>query len=177
MEDIHIKGSHGKNFVPKIDFNAETGLCEISGESYLEDTVTFYASILEWLENFTSNVKKSILFNFKLTYFNTSTSKSILDILTLLKGYENTGGKVTVNWYYDDEEEEDIEAELEDVEDLIIETGMKINLIPMNGDDLYSAGENDFENDQDDDSDKGYDFDNAPETKKKSDFDDDLFFN
>ncbi len=144
MKDIIIEGSHGKNFIPNVKFIAETGVCELGGESYLEDTVTFYAKLLDWLTEF-KETKRPILFDFKLSYFNTSTSKSILDILTLLKKHENEGGQVTVNWYYDDEEEEDVEAELEDVEDLIIETGLKINLIPLEASD-------------DDDDDDDFDF-------------------
>jgi hypothetical protein len=73
-----------------------------------------------------STVKGSLTFDFKLSYFNTSSSKCLVDILDLLKNYQNSGAEVTVNWYYDDSEEE-----LEEVEDFILETGLDINKIPM----------------------------------------------
>lgn len=129
MENIIISGSHGANFIPSVNFDAETGVCEISGESYLEDTIEFYAPLFKWLKEFTSEVKKPIIFNFRLRYFNTSSSKCIIDILHILRKYEEAGGKIEVNWYYDSEEE-DIEDELEEIEDFMIETHIKINMLP-----------------------------------------------
>jgi len=124
MEDIKIKGSHGVHFIPTVDFNSATGVFELSGESYLEDTIKFYKPILDWLSEYSSVNRKPITFNFKLTYFNTNSSRSILDILKILKKYETIGGKVTVNWYYN---EDDID--MEDIEDFAIDTDLPINLI------------------------------------------------
>jgi hypothetical protein len=129
MENIIISGSHGANFIPSVNFDAETGVCEISGESYLEDTIEFYAPLFKWLKEFTTEVKKPVQFNFRLRYFNTSSSKCIIDILHILRKFEEAGGKIEVNWYYDSEEE-DIEDELEEIEDFMIETHIKINMIP-----------------------------------------------
>ncbi len=129
MENIYISGSHGANFIPSVDFNAETGVCELVGESYLEDTIEFYAPLFKWLKQFTSEYNKPIQFNFRLRYFNTSSSKCIIDILHILRKYEEAGGEIEVNWYYD-ASEEDIEDELEEIEDFMIETNIKIKMIP-----------------------------------------------
>ena len=126
MEDIHIEGVHEAYFTPTVNFEASTGRCEISGESYLEETSKFYARLIDWLKRYTANVKGPLSFDFKLSYFNTSSSKCLVDILDVLKNYQNAGGEITVNWYYDDSEEE-----LEEVEDFILETGLDINKIPM----------------------------------------------
>jgi len=130
MKNIYIKGSHDSYFIPTVDFNADTGVCEISGESYLEETIKFYNPLFEWLNEYFTVLKKEITFKIKLTYFNTSSSKCIVDMLNMLKAYENSGGKVVINWYYDDNEE-DIEEELDEVEDFILETGLNINIIPF----------------------------------------------
>lgn len=127
MEDILIKGSHKDYFIPTVSFSAQTGICEISGESFLEDTVEFYNPLIEWLSGFTETEKKPIAFIIKLTYFNTSTSRCILDMLNVLKDYEEEGGEVVINWHYD---ENDIDME-EDIEDYMIDTGLDINLIPF----------------------------------------------
>ena len=66
-----------------------------------------------------------VTFDINLSYYNTSSSKHILEILYILKDFETQGGSVTVNWYYS-EEDADIEEEIEDFE---IESGLKINLI------------------------------------------------
>jgi hypothetical protein len=130
MENIHIEGSHDVFFVPTVDFNAETGVCEISGESYLEETIEFYTPLLEWLENYIAEIDKPITLNIKLTYFNTSSSRCILDILNILKDYEEAGGKVTVNWFYDVEDSDMVE----EVEDYMIDSELQINMIPFEED-------------------------------------------
>ncbi len=126
MENLEIEGSHKNFFIPTVNFNAKTGICEISGESFLEDTVEFYKQIIEWLERYIEEVKGPIAFIVKLSYFNTSTSRSLLDILNLLKDYEDEGGEVVVNWHFD---ENDVDME-EDIDDYIIDTGLDINKIP-----------------------------------------------
>lgn len=132
MDNLVIKGSHGDFFIPDINFNAQSGIFEIGGESYLEDTAKFYAPVLNWLRDYTDQAYGPIIFNVKLTYFNTSSSRSILDILYILKEYEDNGGDVTINWFYTGD---DYEIE-EEVEDYMIDTGLKINLILMDEDEM-----------------------------------------
>ncbi|MCQ2975304.1 MAG: DUF1987 domain-containing protein [Bacteroidales bacterium] len=127
LEDIVIEGSHKNFFTPSVSFNAKTGICELSGESFLEDTADFYKPLVDWLVEFTTKIKKPIAFLIKLTYFNTSTSRCILDLLNVLKDYEDEGGEVTVNWHYD-ENDSDMQ---EDIEDYMIDTGLEITMIPF----------------------------------------------
>ncbi|NJM15154.1 MAG: DUF1987 domain-containing protein [Bacteroidales bacterium] len=124
MNNLVIKEIQDSPFFPKVDFNADTGVCEISGESYMEETFKFYSPLLDWLKEFFSSGNE-LMFNFKLTYFNTSSSRLILDILDLLKKHKDKGNTVIVNWYYDPEDP-DMEDE---VEDFKIESRMDINLI------------------------------------------------
>jgi hypothetical protein len=131
MENIVIQGYRKEYFIPSVNFNVETGICQLSGESYLEDTIEFYNPILDWLEEFMETTRRPITLVIKLTYFNTSSSRRILDILNLLKDYEDEGGVVYINWFYHDY---DIDM-LEDVEDYEIDTGLNINLIPFDSKD------------------------------------------
>ncbi len=124
MKDIIIKGSRDSYIIPSVNFNYRNGICELSGESFLEETAKFYSPLLEWIREYTTKVQKPIVFIFKLTYFNTSTSKCILDFLHILKKYEDNGGDVVVNWHY---YEDDVDMQ-DDIEDYIIDTGIKINL-------------------------------------------------
>ncbi|KPK85046.1 MAG: hypothetical protein AMS27_08400 [Bacteroides sp. SM23_62_1] len=126
MENLVIQGTRYEYDFPSVHFNAETGECEISGESYLEKTAEFYDRLLEWLDRFMNEVRKPIKFNFKLTYFNTSTSKRLLHIMIKLREYVDKGGSVTANWYY---HPDDIEIE-EDVEDLRSIAKLDVNVIP-----------------------------------------------
>ncbi|OQY05415.1 MAG: hypothetical protein B6I20_01285 [Bacteroidetes bacterium 4572_117] len=126
MENLHIQAEIGNYYIPKIDFNAETGVCSISGKSFLEDTTEFYLPLLEWLDQFFREENKPIELNIKLTYYNTSSSRSILDIFDLLKLYEEKGGQVEVNWYSRDI---DVEIIQEEVEDYMDESDLDINLV------------------------------------------------
>ncbi len=124
MENIHIAGSHDGYFVPTVDFNYQNGICDISGESFLEETNVFYAPLISWIREYVKT-GLPLIFNCKLTYFNTSSTKSLLDIFKILKKYELDGGQVAVNWYYDNE---DLDLE-EAIQDYITDTGLKINMI------------------------------------------------
>ncbi len=130
MENINIIGSHSDYFIPSVNFDVQKGICEIAGESYLEETQKFYFPLIKWLKDYAVEVNKALTFNFKITYFNTSSSKCIVDLLNALKAYENAGGNVTVNWFYD-ADNEDAEEELEEVEDFAAETGVNIVKVPM----------------------------------------------
>lgn len=128
MEDINIKGYHGSYYIPSVNFDSKTGKCEISGESYLEDTLEFYSPLMKWLKEFLKIEGTTIDFNFKLKYYNTSSSKCIVDMLVLFKKYKDKGKKIEVNWYYN-AQSEDAEEEIEEVEDFMLETGLKLNMV------------------------------------------------
>jgi hypothetical protein len=126
MEDIHLNAVRGIYIAPAIDFNASTGECTLEGESFLEETSNFYAPLLDWINDYIET-KKPITLNIKLTYFNTSTSKWILNILHTLKYYQDKGGKVTINWFY---YKDDIDM-AEEIDDYIIDSGIHINKITI----------------------------------------------
>jgi hypothetical protein len=123
MENLIIHTSPETPYFPRVNFNYETGVCEIIGESFMEETYKFYAPLMAWLEQYIAENKK-VVFNIKLTYFNTSSSRSILDILDLLREYSEKGGDVEVFWYYDPNDP-DMEDE---VEDFRIESGLDLKL-------------------------------------------------
>ena len=62
-------------------------------------------------------------FEFKLEYFNTASSKLILDVLTKLEDVKNSGKAITVLWYFydDDEDMEEAGEEFSELVDLEFE--------------------------------------------------------
>lgn len=122
MEDLLIQGEKGTYFIPTVEFSAKSGVCVLKGESYLEDTFTFYQKLEEWLKEF-ATTGKPITFNIGLSYFNTASSRSLLDLLTILKQYEEAGGKVTVNWELESWDD-DMKQEVEDFSE---DSGLTIN--------------------------------------------------
>jgi len=124
MENITLTSSPTTPYFPEVKFDAEKGICEISGESYMEETYKFYLPLINWLKNYTKEVKNPVELNIKLIYLNTSSTKCVLDMLEILKDYEDEGGKVKVNWYYDKSDPDMVD----EVEDFEAESGMKIEL-------------------------------------------------
>ncbi len=133
MESIKKDAVRGIYISPSVDFDAETGICEIKGESFFEETAKFYAPLLAWIKDY-MKTGKPITFNIKLTYFNTSTSKWILNILHALREYQENGHKVTVNWYY---LKDDFDM-IEEIEDYQSDAGISINKIEINDEKFFS---------------------------------------
>nr|WKN39279.1 DUF1987 domain-containing protein [Tunicatimonas sp. TK19036] len=125
LETLEIRGEKHTFYTPHVLFNADTGHCLLEGESFLENTWGFYEQLRNWLEEY-AKTEQPIVFDFKMIYFNTSSSKGILELLLFLKEYEDQGNTVQVNWYYPNEDE-DI---LEEAEDFIEDTQLDIKLIP-----------------------------------------------
>ncbi len=103
---------------PKLDFNPEENKFIISGRSIPENSIEFYRPLLDWLENYKHNTKKSINFDVRLEYFNTSSSKCLVEIFRKLEKIQTEGHEFTINWYYD-EEDEDMQESGEDFKDII----------------------------------------------------------
>jgi hypothetical protein len=98
---------------PKVMFSNENGKLEISGKSLPEDVTAFYDPILEWLTEYSTNPQPETELTFKFTYFNTASSKIILDILNILEKMQDDGHKVLVNWYYPEYDEDMRDAGVE----------------------------------------------------------------
>ncbi len=127
MEDLKIKGEKGTFFIPNVYFNAATGNCELIGESYLENTFAFYQPLIDWIKEYSTSVQGPVTLNFGLTYFNTASSRSILDLLITLKEYEEKGGDVTVNWSVQ-AWDEDMRQE---IEDFSADADLPVNIIHL----------------------------------------------
>jgi hypothetical protein len=107
MEDLRIEGTEDS---PQIILDLNANVLEISGRSLPEDVNTFYEPVLSWIEDYSKSPLPSTTFNFKLTYFNTASSKIILDILTQFEEMIEEGHQVLVRWYFPDEDEDMQEA-------------------------------------------------------------------
>ena len=129
MENLHIPIVEDEFDKPFVSFDAESGKCELSGESFPEKTEDFYGRLMDWLKQYMEEVKGPIDFLFKVTYFNTSSSKRILHIMILLQEYVEKGGKVTAQWNYDPE---DLDLE-EDIEDLRVISNLDLKYNPEGG--------------------------------------------
>lgn len=97
MDDLLIEKGYS---TPRVFFNKADNKLEIVGESFSEETAHFYQPIMEWLEKYLKANPEPISLDFRLSYFNTSSSQSIFEILEMLNNYAtNYNIKIVVNWY------------------------------------------------------------------------------
>jgi len=109
---------NGTKQTPYVNFNATTGKLELSGRSIPENSFEFYNPLLEWLTAYGAIALPTTNFKVYLEYFNTSSSKYILEVLKRLKEINELDSKeVKVEWCYDEEDEEMMETG-EDYEDV-----------------------------------------------------------
>ena len=115
MDTIKINSTDD---TPRVILDAENEVFEISGMSLPEDVNLFYEPILNWLDEYAENPNKETTFNFKLIYFNTASSKLILDILFKLEEIFEDGHTVAVKWLYP-EDDEDMKESGEEYSELV----------------------------------------------------------
>lgn len=108
MEDLLITGA---NKTPEVKFETSSGNLSIKGRSIPENTSAFYQPIMEWLDVYSDSAKNSTSLTIELEYFNTSSSKCLLDIFRKLElMHENKKTEVLINWRYAEDDEDIMEA-------------------------------------------------------------------
>jgi len=110
MEPLDIKAT---NDTPRVLFDPDNNLFEISGRSLPEDVVSFYQPVLDWLDDYSLHPLKKTDFVIKYIYFNTATSKLVQDILTKLEYIKETGNEVKISWYYEQDDEDMLDLGIE----------------------------------------------------------------
>jgi hypothetical protein len=111
MEIFHLEGTED---TPKILLDKKNGIFEISGRSLPEDSAEYYKPVLDWLDEYARDPNATTNWVFKLEYFNTASSKLILDILSKLEDVPN----LIVSWYFH-EDDEDMEEAGEEFAELV----------------------------------------------------------
>ena len=108
---------------PMVNLSKEKGIFEISGKSMPEDVVFFYQPVLDWMDAYKTDPLDKTVFDFKLFYFNTASSKLILDLLMLLEEIQEKGNEVLVRWHSlkTDEDMQEAGEEYADMTDLKFE--------------------------------------------------------
>lgn len=107
MEPIIIEGTPK---TPSVKFDASEGIFEIRGRSIPENSVEFYKPLNEWLDNYMQVPLDKTVVNIRLEYFNTSSSKCILDVFKRLEAIHKSKHDVEINWFYEEDDEDMLEA-------------------------------------------------------------------
>ena len=80
------------------------------GERFKDNSIEFYKPIVESLDDYSKVPKSSTKVEIQLEYFNTSSSKCILDLFKKLESIHKAGNQVAINWYYEEDDEDMLEA-------------------------------------------------------------------
>lgn len=120
MELINLPA---KEDSPSVILDAQNGKYEIAGKSMPEDVASFYQPIMNWLNEYAENGTGEIVFDFKLVYFNTASSKLLLDIMIKLEEMHESGKSIKIRWHYsaDDEDMQEAGEEYSDMIEVPVE--------------------------------------------------------
>lgn len=94
---------------PGIEFNSNNGIITIKGISIPEDPQEFFAPLNSQLDNYILNPSENTFLDFKLEYFNTSTTLIIRNLIRKLRDISHKTN-FKVKWYFEEEDEDMEEA-------------------------------------------------------------------
>ena len=102
MEKLEIER---KNNTPLVLFNSQNGRLKIEGRSIPENPGDFYDELIEWLHKYFKNPSSETIFDLNLEYVNSGSSKYLLGLFKIIKEEVKKGTKITINWYYEEDDE------------------------------------------------------------------------
>ena len=124
MDDLVIVGTKRS---PSVNFNVETGIFNITGNSIMEDPFLFYHTLNEYVEMYINLFPKSTKIDIHIEYMNTSSYRCIINLLKHFVAIPSNY-ILTVNWMY----ELDDELMLNDGQECKNITGIEdFNFIPL----------------------------------------------
>ena len=117
-----------------LDYN--NGCIELKGTSYMEDTLGFYDPIMQWVYEYVKHPKDTTVY-IDLEFFNTSSAKILLIIIKSLSKIQKAGYRLTVNWFYEDDDDEIRDSGMS----FAIMSHMKFNMIKKSDSTMIDAPE------------------------------------
>jgi hypothetical protein len=107
MENLKIEPTKSS---PDIFFDCENHCLEIKGKSYPANSEEFFEPLFSWLDTYLAESdSRQVTVNIELIYFNSSTSKMLTAFFEKLETAAGTGKIITVNWCYEEDDEDSME--------------------------------------------------------------------
>ena len=119
MEKYYLEST---KMTPEVVLDPQNKVFSISGSSRPENPMQFYKPIFDWITEYIENSSDRFTFEVKMSYFNTSTSKILLDLFELFERLAEEKD-IHVIWYHesDDDEMQEAGEELLDLVELSYE--------------------------------------------------------
>lgn len=100
----------GSPKTPYVDLNKNTGVLLLKGRSIPENSIDFFQPIYNWIDKYSEQPNQNTTLQIRLEYFNTSSSKCILDLFRKFEHLNKEKSKVTVEWFFETDDEDMEEA-------------------------------------------------------------------
>jgi hypothetical protein len=112
---------------PQVRADPDAGVISLSGESYPENSFEFYRPVAGWVTAFLKRDNRALTLEIRLSYLNTSSIKCLIDLLDEMEDAHRGGRAMTLNWFYDAEDDRAMELAEEFKEDLTL----PFHIIPL----------------------------------------------
>lgn len=100
----------GTGETPGVILDKDAGKFEFTGKSLPEDAKEFYGPILAWFDDYMKVVNPKTVLKMKMDYFNTASSKMLLEVFERIKSMHEAGNNVVIEWHYHDDDEDMYDA-------------------------------------------------------------------
>ena len=94
------------NRSPAVDFDPGTGQFVLQGRSIPENALELFTPILSWVRQYVEQPASNTHLEFKLSYFNSSSTEYLLELFQTLRRVEELGNTFTVRWYRESDDED-----------------------------------------------------------------------
>jgi len=107
---VEVLKIEGTPKTPEVVMDPTAGKLMLKGRSIPENSIEFYKPLIDWIDEYGKTALDHTEIFIKLEYFNTSSSKCILDVFKKLESLKQDGKEVVVKWYYECDDEDMLEA-------------------------------------------------------------------
>jgi len=123
MENFHLTETPK---TPMVSFDAKAGKLVLAGRSIPENSIEFYKPLYDWIDQYMKQPRANTLFEVKLEYFNTSSSKCLVEVFRRLEEIQEKGFEVSVDWFYEEDDEDMLESGMDFKEIINLPINMKV---------------------------------------------------
>lgn len=120
-----ILPGNSSNTLPKIIFEEIDGIVTIEGRSISASTKEYLTEFLRYFKECMETNPTNLTICIDLQYFNTTTTKMLVDFLAIVKTIRDKGFKTIVNWFVDSNDEDMLET----VFDFQVVSGLEIKIL------------------------------------------------
>ena len=95
----------GTSITPKVQFSVDTGVLIFEGRSIPENPEDFYLNVIAWLKEYYLSHDDVIEIHFKFEYVNSGSTKFLLELLRVVREFQDQGKTTLIKWYFEEEDE------------------------------------------------------------------------